>query len=85
MNEKNIMDLDDLLNENSDDLTMDIDSDNQLEDKNLETIDDLLTADNSNKKSKNKEKKQKNKKTKKNRVDTNLNILYWVHFYPFLL
>ena len=64
MNEKDVMDLDDLLNENSDDLTMDIDSDNQLEDKNLETIDDLLTADSSNKKSKNKEKKQKNKKTK---------------------
>ena len=64
MNEKDVMDLDDLLNENSDDLTMDIDSDNQLEDKNLKTIDDLLTADSSNKKSKNKEKKQKNKKTK---------------------
>lgn len=61
MEEKNVMNLNDLLN---DDLSIDNNSDNKLTDDSLENIDDLLTADSSNKKLKNKGKKPKSKKTK---------------------
>lgn len=68
MKEKNVMDLDDLLNEDSnyDDLSIDNDSNNESIGENLENIDDLLTVDNNNnnKKQKNKGKKPKNNKPK---------------------